>query len=138
MILNKIISKYNKVSPILILSPCVEAIGSTAQEIYHGLLKARREKKKILFIFPYEFLFIKFSKFGLGINEELKKIESKYRICNYYNPISIFLNLVLTIVFIILILYKKIFRLKNRNDLRIPALGREELWNWDMKKKIHI
>ena len=61
MILNKIILKYNKVSSILILSPWVGAIGNAAEEIYHGLLKARREKKKILFIFPYEFFFIKFS-----------------------------------------------------------------------------
>ena len=99
MFLNKLVNKFNKISPVIIITPWVGAVGNMAEHIYLGLLKARRDKKKVLFLFPYDFI-ISFSKFNLGVNSELKKIESPYRFLNYYNPISILLNLSLTIIYI--------------------------------------
>jgi len=132
MFLNKLVNKFNKISPVIIITPWVGAVGNMAEHIYLGLLKARRDKKKVLFLFPYDFI-ISFSKFNLGVNSELKKIESPYRFLNYYNPISILLNLSLTIIYIFLILLNKIFKKKINYDIRIPSLGNSELYNAELK-----
>ncbi|MBT5399607.1 hypothetical protein HOL24_03585 [bacterium] len=57
--------------PFFIQTPWVGAIGNMSEEIYYGLLRARRENRKVIFFFPYDLFkpFI-FSKYGLGINSE--------------------------------------------------------------------
>ena len=62
-----------------IVTPWTGAIGNMSEDIYTSLLTARREKKKVIFLYPYDlFKPFHFSKFGLGVNKELKKIESEY------------------------------------------------------------
>ena len=64
MFLNKIFEIFNKYSPILIHTPWVGAIGNMAEEIYMSLLRARRENKKVILLFPYDMFWkFKLSKF---------------------------------------------------------------------------
>lgn len=63
----------NRKSPVLIVTPWPKGLGTCSEDIYFGLIKAKRDNKKVLFIFPYE-LFWKF-RFGIT-NRELFKLES--------------------------------------------------------------
>ena len=47
--INKLFNYINRKSPVLIHTPWVRNIGDCAEEIYYGLLKARRDGKKIVF-----------------------------------------------------------------------------------------
>lgn len=42
------------ISNTIILTPTPYAVGNAAEEVYFGLLKARRENRKLLVIFPFE------------------------------------------------------------------------------------
>jgi putative glycosyltransferase (TIGR04372 family) len=73
--------KYiNRRSPILIHTPWVRNIGNCAEDMYFGLLKAKREGKKVAFLFHrYEL----FWKFRLPVaNRELFLVESDYIAAN--------------------------------------------------------
>jgi len=124
--------------PFFIQTPWVGAIGNMSEEIYYGLLRARRENRKVIFFFPYDVFkpFI-FSKYGLGINSELKKVESKYRLFSYNHPISIIGNIALTIGASILILVDitigRIYRLPSW--FRIPSIGSKAIWMHKSSKK---
>lgn len=117
--------------PFFIQTPWVGAIGNMSEEIYYGLLRARRENRKVLFLFPYDlFKPFVFSKFGLGINSELKKIESVYRLGKYNNPLIILLNILLTLFCCVLIVIDmtigKFVALPRW--FRVPHIGSEFLW----------
>jgi len=131
MVLNRFFEKFNKVSPIIIQTPWVGAIGNMAEEIYMGLLRARREGKKVLFIFPYDLFWkFKFSKFGNGINRDLCSVESKYRL-NLSNITNIILNSILTIIYLFFILavsFLKLFRINLNKSWSVPDIGSEALW----------
>lgn len=81
---------WNKV---LVLTPNYRSYGHCCEEIYLGLLKARRENKKVLFIYPYE-LFWKF-RFGV-LNRQLFNLESPYCLFSSTNILWHFLRLVVT------------------------------------------
>lgn len=69
----------NKRSPILLLTPYSRNLGNCAEEIYFGLLKARREGKKALFLFPRG----GWGRFHLAMaNRDLLEIESPYCLPN--------------------------------------------------------
>lgn len=65
-----------KLTGTIILTPTPYVVGNAAEEIYFGLLKARREHKKLVILFPYELPW-RF-KFRL-INIEIVNVESEYR-----------------------------------------------------------
>lgn len=112
---------------IFILSPRVEAIGNCAEDMYFGLLKARREGKKVFFICSHDFFWkFKFSKKGKGINRTLLKIKSPYRYLSYNNPISLLVGLVVSIWYYL----KKIF---TRPARCIPDIGCNKL-HWSVAK----
>jgi len=54
MFIKKIANYIKNLNPIIVQTPWVGAIGNMSQEIYLGLLRARREKRKILFLYPYD------------------------------------------------------------------------------------
>ena len=73
----------NRKSPILIHTPMTRAFGDTAEEIYFGLLKAKREGKKILFLCPHR----SSSNFpAIVVNRELFNLESKYHLFSPNSP----------------------------------------------------
>jgi putative glycosyltransferase (TIGR04372 family) len=61
--------------PVVLLSPLVYVVGNCAEEIYFGLLKARREGKKLYILRPYNVEWL--LKYRLT-NQELFRIESDY------------------------------------------------------------
>ena len=66
----------NEKSPIIIHTPNRKSFGDCAKDIYYGLLKAKRESKKVLFIYPRPFIF---RRLGFSvINRELFELESEY------------------------------------------------------------
>ena len=70
----------NRWSPILFQTPSHRSYGNGAEEIFYGLLKAKRENKKVLFLFPR---IVFFSKFGFRpVNRESFQIQSDYSISN--------------------------------------------------------
>ena len=72
---------------MLIQTPWVGAIGNCAEEIYYGLLRARRENKKVLFLFPHDLdNILRFSK--RGINRELLNVECDYRFLSQTTVLS--------------------------------------------------
>ena len=124
--------------PFFVQTPWVGAVGNMSEEMYYALLRARRENRKVLFLFPYDlFKPFVFSKFGLGINSELKKIESVYRFGKYNNPFIIFLNIILTLACSILILIDvTIGKFVNfPRWFRVPQIGKELLWRRNKKEK---
>ena len=48
-------SAIKKRVPVVLQTPAVEAYGNCAEEIYWGLLRARRENKKVIFIIIIDF-----------------------------------------------------------------------------------
>lgn len=60
-LINWVFDHFNKHSPILIQTPNYRSFGNGAEEIFYGLLKAQREKKKVLFLYPRPLLFGKFA-----------------------------------------------------------------------------
>jgi len=95
-----VLALFKKISPVVIQTPAVEAFGNCAEELYWGLLRARRDKKKVLFIFIWDLFgpFV-FSKKGLGVNRSLKNIESPYRALSEKNVAVIILTGILTLIY---------------------------------------
>jgi putative glycosyltransferase (TIGR04372 family) len=79
-LINWIFDHINKRSPILIQTPNYRSFGNGAEEIFYGLLKAKREKKKILFLYPRP---VSFGKFGIRVvNRELFCLRSDDSLSN--------------------------------------------------------
>lgn len=78
MIIDKIFNYINNLKnfPVLFLSPLAYAVGNCSEEIYFGLLKARRENKKLMLLYPYDlpFWLIKYKL----TNNEIFKVDSEY------------------------------------------------------------
>ncbi len=132
MFLDRIVDLFNRYSPILIQTPAADAIGNCAEDIYFGLLRARRLKKKVFFLFPFEFGRVWFSKCRHGINSELKRINSRYRFGSYDSVASKFSCLILTLIYCVFRLIHSLlvrFGLSGLSDnYLIPRLGRSDLW----------
>jgi len=54
---NKAIDYIGKKSPVLVHTPRADSLGNCAEEIFFGLMKAKREGKKILFLYPQNLVF---------------------------------------------------------------------------------
>lgn len=114
---------------LIILTPHLGVVGNCAEEVYFGLLKARREGKKLLIVWPYELPGR--LKFRLT-NEEVVNVGSEYRAYSYDNPITIAARLLLTAYFAF---FRSISLLKRvtvgthlNNVYRIPSIGASTLW----------
>lgn len=129
MVINKLFDFINKRSQFIIQTPWVGAIGNCAEEIYFGLLKARREGKKVIFLFPYN-LFWKF-KFSRGafINRDLLKIQSEYRYDPLWTSIG---NLLITIIYacirIPVVFLRKLLRKSIPDAYIVPNIGTSFLY----------
>ena len=122
-----------------IVTPWTGAIGNMSEDIYTSLLTARREKKKVIFLYPYDlFKPFHFSKFGLGVNKELKKIESEYILLSQNNPLVVLCNLILTCIYVVLIsiecFFRIFFKIKLPIWFRFPVLGRTGIYARNRQK----
>jgi len=148
--------------PILIQTPRSTVFGNCAEEMLYGLLKAKRENKKILFLFP-KFLWPKRQQF-LSItlpsvaNQELLRVQSEYSISNanvFVWFIGWLLGVAFTVTWATHILWGNLRRILQRIWPKIPgdgffdprysilAIGRSALWqpdgvdnfSWDIVEK---
>jgi len=140
MILLKFFNYINNLSnfPFIFISPHVYAIGNCGEEIYFALLKARREKKKLIILRPYELPW----KFRFRItNQELFNIDSDYRCFNKKNIFEDTIGrCLLTFVYapfrIINLISSKFFKKKIKDIYIYPSIGEAVLWqtNKNLKK----
>lgn len=115
--------------PAVFLSPNVYAVGNCAEEIYFGLLKARKEGKKLYILRPYDIPWL--LKYRLT-NRELFRIESDYCYSSDGNFIEKLIRLGLTAAYIPfrllnLLLRRYIGRSLNES-YSFPEIGRRMLW----------
>ena len=79
-LINWAFDHVNKHSPILFQTPNHRSFGNGSEEIFYGLLRAKWENKKVLFLYPRLVLF---GKFGFRvINRERFHLQSDYSIPN--------------------------------------------------------
>jgi len=156
--INRAFGYSTRKSPFLVQTPLIPNIGNCAEEMFFGLLKAKREGKKVLFLFLLHPLFWKFA---LPIaNKELLRVESEYIVPNesWYGrlggwPLTVFYSL-------IRVSYVVWCSVKLRRIIRIiwpglpvvaptnwhyimPSIGRSTLWqppgvehfSWDTVEK---
>lgn len=74
--LHRLVNRLNACGPFVFLTPCVSVIGNCSEEMQFGLLRARREGKKLVVLYPFELPW-KF-RFPIG-NRELFHVASPYR-----------------------------------------------------------
>lgn len=125
---------FNKIFPIIIQCPSPEAIGNCAEDIYFGLLRAKRLNKKVFFVIPFDLPgMFSFSKLGLGINQELLRVESPYRFGLYDSVLSRLSCCALTLLYdFFKLCHWLCFRLCKKGlhqDYLLPRLGRADLWS---------
>ena len=113
----------------IVIIPHPITIGNCGEDIYYGLMKARREGKKLVIFFPYEL------PWHLRIripNREMSKLESPYRVFLPSNPLyvlcCVFISLFFGFFRGISIVTERYFKYRLRESYIIPMLGQELLW----------
>ena len=137
MLIDRIFNYINglKWFPFVFVSPLLYAVGDCAEQIYFGLLKARREQKKLIILRPYYLPF--FLQYRL-CNKELFNVQSEY--CNYKFRIIIehLFKIVFSSIYIplrLLSISKKLFFGKMLPDAyNFPMVGINTLWQHDDKQ----
>ncbi len=52
--LNRVVNWLNARGPFVFLTPCISVIGNCSEEILFGLIRARREGKKLVILYPFD------------------------------------------------------------------------------------
>lgn len=74
--LHRLINRLNDRGPFIFLTPCISVIGNCSEEILFGLIRARREGKKLVILYPFELPW----KFRFPLtNREIFDVDSPYR-----------------------------------------------------------
>jgi len=128
-ILHHLFYWLGKLTGTIILLPHPIAIGNFGEEMYYGLLKARREKKKLVVLFPYELPGL----LRLGIpNREMTHLQSEYRAFLPSNPLYPVCCALITLYFGFFrglhLITNKYWGVQLSEYSRIPMLGQELLW----------
>lgn len=130
----------------IIQVPCTYAVGNAAEQIYLGLVKARRERKKLVILYPYELPGR--LRFKLP-NMELVDIESEYSLT--LNPVlnhaARFLLTAYFAFFRVLSYPVRLLTGRHLNEYyRTPMMGTLDLWkpdpwvgefSWDVVDQFH-
>ncbi len=116
----------------IILTPHLAAVGNCAEDVYFGLVKARRERKKLIILWPYELPWR--LKFRLT-NVEVVNVESEYRAIAHDSLMTIAGRIVLTVYFAVFrtlsLLRWLLVGVHLNNVYRIPIIGESTLWQPD-------
>ncbi|WP_157050723.1 TIGR04372 family glycosyltransferase [Herbaspirillum rhizosphaerae] len=128
-ILHHLLYWLGKLTGTIIILPHPIAIGNFGEELYYGLLKARREKKKLVVLFPYELPGL----LRLRIpNREMAHLQSEYRAFLPSNPLYPVCCVLITLYFGFFrgvhIITNKYWGIQLSEYSRIPMLGQELLW----------
>ena len=132
MLIDKVFHYINNIKcfPILFVSPLVYAVGNCAEEIHFALLRAQKENKKLIILYPYNLPFF-IVKYNLT-NSELFKIDSEYI---FFREEGIFFHLLrflMTLVYFPLRLaslwMEKYFSISLNESYRTPRIGISNLW----------
>ena len=128
MLLQWLCTLIGNLTGTIILVPHPIAIGETAEQIYFALLKARREKKRLVVLSPYELPWR--LRFPLA-NVEILRLESEHRVLSLGHPLCIVGNVLLTLYFgffrTVNVLMYRIGR-PLHESLTIPRIGQKTLW----------
>ena len=128
-IVNKVVNFYNERSKTIILTPNYKSFGNCSEEIFYGILKAERENKKLLLVYPK----IPFFRSIINlINEELFFLNHERIVKN-----SIWLDFlryscgIYLVCLFFLNLFNRFF-FKDRYEFfgakAIPSCGKNSLW----------
>jgi putative glycosyltransferase (TIGR04372 family) len=113
----------------LIVIPHPLTVGNTAEDIYFGLLKARRENRKLAILFPYQLPWL--LKLPLT-NLEVIAVTSDYMAFRRDSALSMFGGLIVTIWFGFFrglsIVLQKFFGFHFSEWYTIPMTGQDILW----------
>lgn len=133
-----------KLTGKIIFTPHTYTVGNCAEQIYHGLIRARREQKKLVILYPYELPWR--LKFRLP-NIELINIESEYRYplsSSFYIIGRVLITAYFGFFRALSLLVRALFG-RHLNDVyRTPAIGTLTLWqpeermkdfSWDVVEK---
>jgi len=128
-ILHRLFHWLGKVTNTIIIVPHPIAVGNCGEEIYYGLLKARREKKKLVVLYPYDLS----GRMRIGVpNRELIRVSSKYRVFPPSNPLYALCCWFITLYFGFFrgmhIVSTRYFGVQFTERWIIPMLGQELLW----------
>ena len=136
MFLDTLIAEVNRRSPILIHTPWIGAVGNCSEEIYCGLLKARREGKRVCFLFPRDIGGpLRFAR--KKRNVEVQYVTSPLRIPREPNVLVAGLEWLLSVIYLFFKLIslsltwstKLVWRpLRLREDYLLPNFGEWGLW----------
>jgi len=136
MWLDKLIDKYSeKNKKYIFLSPCLYAVGTCAEEILYGLVKAKKNNKKLVLLRPR--IPEKIFKFRIS-NIELFRLENEY--ISGRNITKDVLEIVITVVYFFTRLSSLLLRKLNinlRHDFNFPIIGVNELWREEVSKKFN-
>jgi putative glycosyltransferase (TIGR04372 family) len=126
---HKVLAQIGNLSKTIILSPNPAAIGNASEDYFYGLLRARREKKKLIILFPYHFP----GRLKQRVIEPaIFYLESELLVWRFKSPISILFNTIWTTYFIITILagiiLAKFFKKYVKGYYYRPLAGQDVLW----------
>ena len=118
-----------RITGTIILVPHLWKIGDRAEQIYFGLLKARREGKKLFILLPYELPW----RFSYQIvNREVTILNSEYRVSPSNVIPHIIGRVVITLYFAlsrsISFLLKRLFQIELNALHTAPSIGTYSLW----------
>jgi len=131
MIIDRVIDYVSnrKNCPVVLLSPRPYSVGDSAEEIYFGLMKARREGKKLYILRPYNVEWL--LKYRLT-NQELFRIESDYCYSLNGNCWEILIRSGLTVAYIPFRVFSLLLRKYSGRSLdesyNFPRIGITTLW----------
>lgn len=117
------------------MSPLAYAIGNCAEEIYYALLKARRENKKLILLYPYN-LPLWLVKYRLT-NRELFKVDSEYIYFKKNSLLFCALRLCVTLIYlplrILSIWLRDSLGVKLDVSYRFPRIGMTNIYQSNEK-----
>jgi putative glycosyltransferase (TIGR04372 family) len=128
-ILHRLFYWLGKITNTIIIIPHPIAVGNCGEDIYYGLLKARRERKKLVVLYPYDLT----GRMRIGIpNRELIHFSSEYRAFPPSNPLYVLCCWFITLYFGLFrgmsIIATRYFGVRFSEPWVIPMVGQELLW----------
>lgn len=128
--LHRLINRINERGAFIFLTPCISVIGNCSEEILFGLIRARREGKRLVLLHPFDLPW----KFRFPLtNRELFDVFSPYR-CDPPAALRFLARLLLTALYgppnVLTRILGKFFGPKAllKGRLTHPALGTDTLW----------
>lgn len=128
-LLHRLCDWIGNLTGTIILTPCATTVGNCAEQIYHGMLKASRERKKLAIFFPYQLpwpLRLRLT------NIELVALESEYRAFSHGSPLYVIGSVLITAYFAFFRAVDLVLHRFSRYHLTslytLPMIGHTTLW----------